>query len=55
VIQDSQSFPTDRAPVQVEKGHVYVVGDNRDNSHDSRFWGTVSAEHIHGRVFWILK
>jgi signal peptidase I len=40
-------------PVKVPDGNVFVLGDNRDNSHDSRFWGFVPVAAIHGRVFWM--
>jgi signal peptidase I len=51
VIQDLSSMPMpDIKPIAVPAGHVYVLGDNRDNSHDSRFWGTVPRESIVGRV-----
>lgn len=34
----------------VEEGHIFVMGDNRDNSHDGRRWGAVPRELVVGPV-----
>ena len=43
-----------RRPYRIPEGHYFMMGDNRDNSRDSRFWGPVSRDLVVGRAMFVI-
>lgn len=52
--RDRCTYDPEGVTCVVPAGHYFTMGDNRDNSYDSRIWGFVPADHIIGRVLYIV-
>ena len=52
-VNDAYASRDHFGPFVVPPDQYFAMGDNRDNSHDSRFWGTVPRSMIKGRAFMV--
>jgi len=46
-------FRDNFGPLTVPKGQLFMMGDNRDNSNDSRYWGTLDMDLVKGRAMFL--
>jgi signal peptidase I len=53
VLRDGPDAFENFGPITVKPGHLFAMGDNRDNSSDSRAWGQVPAEYVKGRALFV--
>ena len=51
--RENCSYDTDLVRCKVPQGQYFMMGDNRDNSRDSRYWGFVPDSEIVGKAFFI--
>jgi signal peptidase I len=57
-LSDEYRYRDNFGPVTIPPGELFFLGDNRDDSHDSRFWGSVPIRFVKGRavvIYWSFE
>ena len=55
ILRDINGTPINKAKETVPEGHIYVLGDNRLVSNDSRYLGYIPLSSVEGKVFLIIR
>ena len=53
IILRKQKFRSDFESIRIPKDSIFLMGDNRDNSRDSRYWGTLPLDNLLGRAMFV--
>ncbi|MEQ1575748.1 MAG: signal peptidase I, partial [Vicinamibacterales bacterium] len=50
---DDSDVRVQYGPATVPEGHYFMMGDNRDNSQDSRYWGFLPRSYVKGKALFV--
>jgi signal peptidase I len=53
ILASGYDYRDNFGPLTVNPGEMFMMGDNRDNSYDSRYWGTLKLDLVKGRAMFL--